>query len=213
MTMNMKTKDLFTIATVAFGTAAITVATFWAGSTEAGNDGDTLASKITRPAFLSHGIKLTLASAAAQLYKAGDQPAFQLTAVNTANADHAISIRLEMTAASPADMMSRVVRQPDVVWQQTESLKLKPGETRNLTLNTGKKLSEGREFAVSIQEIDPEREPQSAMNPAATTPKAPPIAPGNIVVLNFSTVPPVQRLVVGTPPPAVRPNLVAASSR
>jgi hypothetical protein len=55
----MKTKDLLTITSVAVGTAALTVAAFWAGPIGAGGDGDE-PNKVPQPRLVSHGAELTL---------------------------------------------------------------------------------------------------------------------------------------------------------
>ena len=69
--MIMKRKDLITIATVALGTATLTVTTFTAGPIGAGSDADTPAAKIAKPKFVSHGVEMTLVPAGNQVFKAG----------------------------------------------------------------------------------------------------------------------------------------------
>src|SRR5512140_1969037 len=79
----MKRKDLLTIATVAVGTATLTVAAFWARPIEAGAEVDAPPAKINQSRLVARGIEMTLTSASGQLYQAGDQPKFELTALNT----------------------------------------------------------------------------------------------------------------------------------
>ena len=109
----MNTKDILTITTVALGTATLTVAAFWAGPIEAGGDADTPPSKIAKSRFVSHGVELTLAPAGGRIFKAGDQPEFELTALNTTSQPASASVCVTMTASSPADPLSRVIRLPE----------------------------------------------------------------------------------------------------
>jgi hypothetical protein len=97
----MKTKDILTITTVALGTATLTVAAFWAGPIEAGGDADAASAKIAKPQLVSHGVEMTLAATGGRVFKAGDQPEFELTALNTTNQPASVSVCVTMTASSP----------------------------------------------------------------------------------------------------------------
>ena len=120
----MKTKDILTITTVALGTATLTVAAFWAGPIDAGSDADAPPAKIAKSRLVSHGVELTLASAGGRAFKAGDQPEFELTALNTTNQPASVSVCVTMTASSPTDALSRVIRLPSVLWQQEQVVTL-----------------------------------------------------------------------------------------
>jgi hypothetical protein len=184
----MKTKDLLTMAAAAFGTAALTVATFWTGPLEAGNPVDAPAAKIATPKLVSHGVEMTLASAGGRVFKAGDEPAFELTAANTASQGASVSVYITMTASSPADRLSRVIRAPAILWRQEQLLTLNPNETKVLSLSAKTNLPAGSLIAVSLREIDPAQTlagaGQRVIEPALL--RVPAIQPG-IVVMNFST--------------------------
>jgi len=170
----MKTKDILTITTVALGTATLTVAAFWAGPIEAGNDADAPPSKIARTRFVSHGVEMTLAAAGGRVFKAGDQPAFELTALNTTSQAASASVCITMNASSPADALSRAIRLPTVLWQQKQVVTLQPKETKVLALCASAKLPPNSVIAVSLG--DPGQ-------------KAAPFTPG-VLALSFSTVVP-----------------------
>jgi hypothetical protein len=185
----MKAKDLLTITTVALGTAALAVAAFSGGSMEAGNGADGVAAQITRPKLLSHGVEITLASTDNHVFKAGDEPTFDLNAVNTTPAPETVCIRLVMNASSFQDMISRVARPAAPIWQNTLTLNLNPGQTKTLPLATHVKIAPNQMVSVLLQEVDPSPQPApvaSSLSKGALVP-----APKqSVVALNFSTVVP-----------------------
>jgi hypothetical protein len=168
----MKTKDLLTITTVALGTATLTVAAFWAGPTEAGADADAPLTRIAKSQFVARGIEMTLASAEGRVFKAGDQPEFELTALNTTKEPAKASVCVTMTATSPAEALSRVISIPAVMWQKEQVVTLQPNERKTFTLCAGTNLPPNKVFSVSLREPDQ---------------KAGPFGPG-VMALTFSTV-------------------------
>jgi hypothetical protein len=167
----MKTKDLVTIASAAIGTATLTVVAFSAGSTDAGNDADVPAPKIAKPLLVSHGLELALAPAGGRTFKAGDHPEFKLTALSRTNQPARVSVCVTMTASKPADMLSRVIRMPSVLWRQEQIVSLSPNETRVYALCASTNLPAQSVISVSLQ--DPEQ--KLARSPAG------------VVALSFST--------------------------
>lgn len=174
MEQRMNTKDILTITTVALGTATLTVAAFWAGPIAAGGDADVPPSKIAKSKFVSHGVELTLAPAGGRIWKAGDRPEFELTALNTTSQLASASVCVTMTASSPMDPLSRVIRLPAVLWQQEQVVTLNPNETKVLALRARTNLPPNSVISVVLGE--PGR-------------KAAPFQPG-IVALSFSTAVP-----------------------
>jgi hypothetical protein len=170
----MNTKDIKIIATVALGTATLTVASFWAGPIEAGGDADAPLAKIAKSRLVSHGVEMTLAPAHGRVFKAGDQPEFELTSLNTTNQPASVSVCVTMTASSPADALSRVIRLPAVLWQQEQVVTLNPNETKVLALRASTNLPPNSVISVALG--DPGQ-------------KGAPLQPG-IVALSFSTVVP-----------------------
>lgn len=178
----MKTKDLLTIATAALGTATLTVAAFWAGPTDAGNDADAPPPKLAKSLLVSHGVELALAPAGGRTFKAGDQPEFVLTALNTTSQPASASICVTMTASAPASFESRVIRAPSVLWRQEQIVSLQPNETKVYSLCAKTNLPPMSVISVSLQDPD-----QKSAN-----------LPAGIVVLSFSTAPNVVVPVVAS---------------
>ena len=175
----MNTKDLLTIATAALGTATLTVVAFWAGPIDAGNDADTPPPKIAKARFVSHGIELSLAPAGGCTFKAGDQPEFELTALNTTHQAATAAITVTLSASSPPDPMARTIRLPSMLWQQDQSLTLKPSETKTLTLSARTNLPPNSVISVSLRDQNPGAGP----------------VPAAITALSFSTLVPGARPV------------------
>jgi hypothetical protein len=170
----MKTKDILTITTVALGTATLTVAAFWAGPIEAGSDADAPPAKLTKSRLVSRGVEMTLAPASGRVFKAGDQPEFEITALNTTDQPASASVCVTMTSAALADALSRVIRMPTVLWQQEQIVRLGPSETKVVALGARTNLPANSMISVSLREAEP---------------KATPVQP-EIVALSFSTVVP-----------------------
>ena len=169
----MKTKDLLTIATAALGTASLTVVTFWADPIDAGNDADAPPPKLAKSLLVSHGVELALAPAGGRTFKAGDQPEFVLTALNTTSQPASASICVTMAASAPASFESRVIRAPSVLWRQEQIVSLQPNETKVYSLCARTNLPAKSVISVSLQ--DPAEKPARF--------------PAGIVALRFSTTP------------------------
>jgi len=167
----MKTKDLLTIATAALGTASLTVVTFWAGPIDAGNDADAPPPKLAKSLLISHGVELALARAGDRTFQAGDQPEFALTAINTTSQPASASVCVTMTASAPADLLSRVIRAPSVLWRQEQIVSLQPNETKVYALCAKTNLPPKSVISVSLQDLE----------------QKPPRPPAGIVALSFST--------------------------
>jgi hypothetical protein len=182
----MKAKDILTVTSVALGTATLTVATFWSGSLDAGIDAAPPAT-IAKPSLVSHGVEMTIAAVGSQVFKAGEPPVFELTAVNTTNQDASAAVCVAMTSSAPADRLSRVIRMPSMLWQQEQVVTLKPGETRVYGLSTRTNLPAFSLISVSLREVVPKRTGNS--EPVDGVRAARPFQPG-IVALSFSTVAP-----------------------
>lgn len=170
----MKTKDIMTITTVALGTATLTVAAFWAGHLEAGSDADTPSAQIAKSRFVAHGVELTLASSAGRGFQAGDQPELELTALNTTNQPASLAVCVTMTSSSPANMLSRVISLPTVLWQREQVVTLQPNESKVFALCASTNLPANSVISVSLREQGPNAGP----------------VPLGIAALSFSTIVP-----------------------
>jgi hypothetical protein len=194
----MKTKDLLTMATVALGTAALTVVTFWSNRIEAGSEGEVLAPAMTTQKWVSHGVEMTLAPEKGRGLKAGDAPVFELKAINRTNASASVCVRLVMSCSSPANPLSRTVTLPRVLWQDERLLTFKAGETQVVSFPTQTHLPANVEVLVSMGEGGPLAFGAVPANPSAggvlrtVVPTQP-----DIVAMSFSTaVPGLQSFLV-----------------
>lgn len=184
----MKTQDIVTIVSVAIGTAALTVMSLWTTPLEAGDEGATLAPEIARPKLVTRGIELTLTKAGGRAFAAGDEPVFELHAVNTTGEAASTTIRIAMTASSPANALSRVIRLPSVLWQQSQTLALNPNEAKSVVVSTKTKLPANSLISVSLQESDSFDTTTAALAHVQPLLQSAPRPLLGIVAMTFSTI-------------------------
>ncbi len=187
----MKTNDLLKIATAALGTATLTVA-FLASPLMSGNDANPLAATIAKPKLAANGIEMTLSCANGREFKAGDQPEFELRAVNTLQQPSVVSVCATLSAAAPVSLFSRAMPIPSILWHEELALALGPNETKVLTLAARTNLPANSVMSVSLAQVGLGGKAAAVGNPgtAFLAPLWPGGQPG-IVALRFSTVPPV----------------------
>lgn len=158
----MKTKNVMTIATTALGTATLTIMAFWAGPTDAGNDADAPPAKIAHARLVSRGVELGLAPASGRTFKAGDQPEFELTALNTTDQPASVSVGVTLTSTAPPNPLARVILMPSVLWEREQLVMLKAHETKVFALCANTNLPENRILSVSLRDLDPKAAPALA---------------------------------------------------
>jgi len=178
-------KDLLTMTTVALTTATLTVTAFWAAPLEAGGEADSLTPKIARPKLVAKGVEVTLAPLSG-IAQPGDEPVFELAAVNTSTQPAETKVRLLMTSMSPADALSRVIRVPGKLWEGEQSIVLAPKEQKTFRVATGTKLPAKNMISVTLSESiitgSAKEAPHQAERPRLLNAAEPGIA-----VLQFST--------------------------
>jgi len=187
----MKTKDLVIIATAALVTATLTVA-FHASPLISGNDANPLAATIAKPKLTVNGIEMTLSAANGQEFKAGEQPAFELRAVNTLDQPSEAAVCATLSASAPVSRMSRAMPIATILWHEELALALGPNETKVLALAARTNLPANSLMIVSLSQVGQAGKAITAGNPgtAFVAPLRPGGQPG-IVAMTFSTVPPV----------------------
>jgi len=184
----MKTKDILTVVSVAVGTATLTVATFWAGSMDAGGEQDALAAKIANPKLVAHGVEMTLAAADARTFKAGEEPVFVLKAVNTGQEQASVPVRIAMTSSSPENRMSRMLIMPTMLWQEVQPVALKPNESKTIIISPKTKLPANTVVSVSLREAGPgDLEGKAVTSEMRQAFRRPSPGERGIVAMNFST--------------------------
>jgi hypothetical protein len=194
----MKTKDLVTITSVAVGTAALTVA-FMSNPLEAGSGGNPLAATIAQPKLTAAGVELTLAAVAGRVFKAGDQPAFELRAVNTLAKPSAVTVTVALSSTAPSSPYSRVLLMPSVLWQEQRALTLGPKETKVFTFNASTNVPANSDLSISLSASDKPVQTTAAGSPeAATAARIELLTNPGIVALKFSTVTPEAKGVLAS---------------
>jgi hypothetical protein len=187
-------KNILTILSVALTTAALTVLAFWSVPIEAGNEAQNQAPKVAQPKLLTNGIEMTLVAAEGKTFQAGDEPVFQLTAVNTTAEPATAHLRLVMDSISPASAMSRIGPVPAMIWHQDCTIALKPNEKKTMTVASNTKLPVSGAITVSMQPIDPNTPALTAIQAQAGKGlRRAMLAPSRVVALNFSTLPPASQ--------------------
>ena len=178
----MKKKDLMSVAVAAVGTATLTVAGFLANPIEAGGGADGPAAAIATPKLKAGGLELTLTPAQGRVFQTGDQPAFELHAVNTLPQATTVKVCVSMLSSAPASMISRAMPIATEVWREEQSLTFKADETRTILFQARTNLPANRQFFVYITvPVAPEQ---------AASDKVAPRAPvQGIMALTFSTIP------------------------
>jgi len=189
--MDMKTKDILTITTVAFGTAVLTAATLWPGPMEAGIDAPAPLAKIAQPRLACHGMELTVAISGGRTFKAGEPPEFELTAVNKTDEAASAKVCVSLDCSAPANPLSRVIVMPKLLWQQEKVLTLRARETKVFALRSGITLPPNSVISVRLRNLDSDRM-ISAEPLLASGLEKPQSSQYEIVALSFSTlVPPL----------------------
>ena len=182
----MKTKDILAITTVALGTAALTVTTFWSGPIDAGVEIEGAAIKINQPKLVCRDIELSVTHPGAQAIKAGEQPAFELAAFNTSKADKTAKVCVMLTCTAPTSPLSRTIAMPTTLWKQEEVLTLKAGETRLVPLTVTTSLPANSLFSIQLADMDSNTVAETGV-PKEIKPITFP-SPNQIVAYNFSTI-------------------------
>ncbi len=178
--ITMTKNDVLTALSAATATAALTITTFWPGPLDAG-DPQPLPPKIAQPKLVANGVEISLAAAEGRTLTAGEEPVFELAALNTNSISAQVKLHMVMSATSPADSLSRVVRTPGVIWQTDQTLTLGPKEGQKLKLSCATKLPPFSLISVLLQETASGNSTNLNLGTAS---------PGNgIVALTFSTFP------------------------
>jgi hypothetical protein len=184
----MKTKDIRNIASAALGTATLTFLACWSASMEVGAEADALPSKIAKPKLMCKGVEMTIAAVGGGVLKPGDEPVFELAAVNTTSQPATVAVRVVMSSSSPADALSRVIRLPARLWQEERSLVLAPRETQTGRFSSNIKVPTNALISVSLQEAgDANIHTTPVLGNEPTQPTRVAGEPG-VVALTFSTV-------------------------
>jgi hypothetical protein len=164
------------IANAAFVTAVLTLAVLRPSFTEAGNEANALTAAIQTPKLTAGGVEISIVAAEGQVLGEGEEPVFELRAVNTTDKPAAVDFETSMTSiVRPVHPnRSRMPALPRSIWTQEHVFTLSPRETRTFTASTKTKLPAESQVNVLLR---------ARGTPAALQAFAP-----AVVGLSFSTV-------------------------
>ncbi len=190
----MKRNNLLTILSTAVGTATLTVATLFTGSSEAGGEGGEMPATIAVPKLLVNGVETTLTrlepTSKGSTPAEGAPPRFMLKAVNTTDRPAKVALRLSMRSSSLPDALSRTVALPAEIWKQEQFLTLKPNETFEKTISPDTVLSAKGNISVWMQEAGKAAPSLAVFTLTETNLPAPARARGaGLVAFEFATSP------------------------
>jgi len=171
-----------------------------------GTDTNPTATTIANPKLVANGIEVTLSAADGRKFKAGDQPEFELRAVNTLKEPSEAVICATLYAERPQDMMSRILIMPTDLWHQEFEFALKANETKVVPVAARTNLPANSSISVSLSQVN-----QTAAN-SGNAPATPLRLRGvaGVVAMRFSTVPPAAKSA-STVPATGKPAVIAAS--
>ncbi len=149
----MKRQDLLAVVAVAAVTMAFALVAFGPAGVGAGDDVPVLKAEIIQPKLTSQGCEFTLKTDK-PAYRPGETPVLELTATNPTDKAVEASVWLQITASSPADMLSRMPVMPKPIWIHQHKLALQPGETKTASVTADVKLPAGQSVAIGMSDRD-----------------------------------------------------------
>lgn len=141
----MKMKQILAIATVALGTATLTVAICLQGPLNAGD----AAVEALHPKLTVNNVELSLTADKATL-KAGAKPVLEICAVNTVDRECKAAFGLAMSDSTRAARVSRTLSAPAMLWQVDKTLVLGPREIKRIKIQADKPLPANASFSVML---------------------------------------------------------------
>jgi hypothetical protein len=151
---------------------------------EAGKEADTPRAEIAKPKLVVRGVEMTLASANGRVFYAGDEPAFELTAINTANQPASVTVGVSVSCSAMQSAFSRMLSAPRILWQQEQFVTLDPKETKVTSLHVQTNLPPDSLVSVSLREVNAPGHGTAPGNPQLVVGQ-----PRGVVAMSFSTAP------------------------
>ena len=140
--MNAKLRSCLTAATAALATMALVLVANWPNTLDAKDPAPAkvAAKAIKIPTMTVDGCQLSILPQP-ETARPDQEFLMQIRAVNTTDKPVHLEIKAAVMAQSPSSMFSRRMVMPTEAWKQDCPLSLLAGETRVITLATGKKAS------------------------------------------------------------------------
>ena len=149
----MDTKDLSKMASAAVITLGITLVAALPGFIDANDDGNRVGPKIENPRLIDSGAEVRLKSADNRTFREGDEPVFELTAVNTTDQPTEITVETLMNSTANPAPRARTPSMPITLWSEPHTFSLGPQETRTITVATGTRLPANSRIDVYLRAV------------------------------------------------------------
>jgi hypothetical protein len=143
----MKWRDVVVVGGTALATALVALPILCVGYAIA-NEGPR--PEIQWPVLRASGCEITLRTERTN-YREGETPIMELVAANPSGSPVTLEATVRMTAQSPSDMMSRVVRAPRQSWEQRIGIELGAGERRVMPVPTGTPVTAGSSVTFQLR--------------------------------------------------------------
>ena len=152
----MKIKDILTIGSVAMGTAALTVVTFWSHPINAGLESEGPITMIPQAKLVCHDIELGVTTENGKAVRDGENPRFTLTAVNKAATSQTAHICISVSKTAPASAISRTIAMPTVIWTKEQMVTLQGNESKTIPFTVWTNLPANQVVSIHLIDKDPD---------------------------------------------------------
>ena len=146
----MKCRDLPVIAVTAFAVMLATIALRQAMPAAIAEQKSVKKEANKPPTLIVDGVALSLTFKKSDC-KAGQKPKVELLAINTSKRPVKLKATDVMTTTPEPQPMARMLPRPSEVWSNTCKLKLKPGESQTIALQTKVALESGSTISFIIK--------------------------------------------------------------
>ena len=149
----MKVKDILAVLGVAAATTAFTVVLLGPQRVGATGKVEGIKPTIAQPKLTTGKCVFSLKTDKPS-YQADEMPVFQIQATNPTEKPVETAVWVSMSSSSPASMLSRVMVLPKPLWTEKCLVKLKPGETKTISLASKTKLPAGQHVSITMSDKD-----------------------------------------------------------
>ncbi len=149
----MKTRDIVAVLGVAAATMAFTLVLCLPGQVGAVDEPEGIKPQIAQPKLTVAGCEFTLTTDK-PAYQPGEKPILKLTATNPTDQPAEATVHVSLDIRGIELMISRVARIPEPVWNGDWSVKLEPGETKEIELEPGAAIPAAGMVSVSLSNKD-----------------------------------------------------------
>jgi len=150
----VKAEHIKTIVTTAAATAAIALAALWPAFLNGADDGNAVTPSIKTPRFVQGTVEFTLALPdTQQTFKAGDEPAFDLVAVNTGDQPATAAVEAVMMSTTVPPPRSRTPGRQMTVWHEPLTVVLGPHETKTFKTETNTAVPDNSKMSIYLHSV------------------------------------------------------------